>query len=607
MSMKKDLNMPALVRPGRRAVLLGGASILTWAALAPSVARANQIGRALIDWLLPTPPKWPHRPTDELVAEAERLSRGIEAHVIAFLEGRGPAELPRNLVPRGIGETSAQIYVARDDDVTPEDYWIVRPAIDRIDPNGVAGLYADPHCTYIIPGAFVVPFGHKVVIEGDFPRARFFSIQVSPPFDPRFYYYNGAFGAPEVPMIDVDIDPLPGHVNPFRDGADRTARRRGFRVELEMVVGDGAAIEPAYRPPHYRSRGNRRKGAGLAYQGPLGLPGVRGGHGRGVWDGGGLWLRYYAPDRGTGPLAGVRLPKIWYELPDGRRYLLIVNPVAKDAEVNRKHRLPRTSPSEPNMDLDGPTFGWMRDLDIFHGGIAGIFRGNGKDTPRDKAQGRALVLGFAAKGANLPGSGSYSTSASRAPHIAYLSRSMALGGDKVIVLTGRMPRFPATRRGERRMTGGQVRYVSITTYPQPDLFNLSAIGTPATSVMDDEIVLDESRRYVIAYSRQRERPRNAVPEAGVTWVDWGPTSACGWVVRWLTVFPHTKDVAITPDDAKIGYAQASWLSPEWDQTLVGINGSSPIMGEYMPRVHYMDRDAFEALGPSVSATDIPKW
>ena len=137
------------------------------------------------------------------------------------------------------------------------------------------------------------PFGTQVIVEGQFPHARFFDLQPTAPFWPEAYRYNGYAGVGEVPLVDADIDPLPGHTNPFRVGADRNATSRGYQVSLVLKQGNPVELEPAFRPPAYRAPGNTRAAGGIAYQGPWGSDRQHG-HGRGrvgLWPAVGALLR----------------------------------------------------------------------------------------------------------------------------------------------------------------------------------------------------------------------------------------------------------------------------------------------------------------------------
>ena len=63
------------------------------------------------------------------------------------------------------------------------------PPAHTINFQAVADQYPDPRCTCLLmPRA--APFGTKVSIEVQFPRARFFNLQVTPSFLPGAYH-NG--------------------------------------------------------------------------------------------------------------------------------------------------------------------------------------------------------------------------------------------------------------------------------------------------------------------------------------------------------------------------------------------------------------------------------
>ena len=567
---------------------------------------------AILDAVLPDAPPYPDFASKEAVlSEARQQSRELEAHITAWLDGRGPARIPQELLPDGMELLDMPYTLVRPEDVRPEDQLIVRPADYQLDQNRLRGLYPDPHATYIVGGAVVAPLGHKLVVEGEFPYARFFSIQMSPPLDPEQYYYAKQFGAPEVPIVDVDIEPAPGHTNPFRPGADRYAERRSYRVEFDMVEGDGLAVEPAYREPLHRARGNRRKASSWQFQGPLGYRDLPTGHGRGAWDDGTLWIRYYAPDNPRGgpvdPLAGVPLPRVHWETPDGRKYWIMAENAHRDERriINATHRAIRHPATKPAEWADADD-GFWRENGIFEAGIQGVFTALGKTSPEDLREGAALVKGLTARGGDLPGVGQLMSSNSRVPYISYISRGINLEDDHVAVLTGRLPRHPRTLDGNRRMETGQVRYLSFTLYPEPDWFNTESFGIPHTSVMDENIRVDENGYYTIVYSRPNERPRNA-DAPGITWQNFGPSGKGGVNIRWMTVGPEWRDARIVPDSSNIDYGEATIFSPRFDRSIIGVNGRSPLMGEYVPTVHYMSRETFERVGSTLAKRRDPLW
>jgi hypothetical protein len=419
----------------------------------------------------------------------------------------------------------------------------------------------------------------------------------------------------EVPIVDADIEPLPGHVNPYRVGARRDAAQRSYRVTFNMAIGDPVALNRAFRPPYFRddtqSR-NQRTGGGLFFQGPWGSK-TLGGHGRGHWDAGQLWVRLYRPDAAKGPLGGVPLPRVRFETASGRAYFLSpdIEPFSKRA--NALVPVAATAPMEPTADPKrryGPQHGWWKQAGIFRAVIGGLALNTGMGGSQYV---RLLDKGVAGRGYDLPPPNNYEQSATSATNVDYLVRGMALGKDKVVVLTCKLPTFPATRDGQPVMRGAQMRYWSLTGYEVPDGWSVlrtlfgsqRPIGVAAHAVMDEDMVLDAERRYVIVLSRAQDRPANATAANGVTWVDWGPSAEISWTLRWLTVGPEwTAPNAPTPQ--KLG-TRTDWASADFDARLISQNNHDGALGEYLPRLHYLGRADFEQLGGNVRADRIPLW
>jgi hypothetical protein len=151
-----------------------------------------------------------------------------------------------------------------------------------------------------------------------------------------------------------------------------------------------------------------------------------------------------------------------------------------------------------------------------------------------------------------------------------------------------------------------MRYWSITGYDVNTDLNQKLPGVAITSVMDDQVVLDNQRRYVIVYSRAQDRPANARRASGVTWVNWGPTALQGWTLRWLSVAPEWT-MPIAPNEANLPWSRAAWSGKNFDRNLIGQNHHRGYLGEYLPEVHYMSKEDFEALGPIVQANQVPAW
>ncbi|MBV8887227.1 MAG: hypothetical protein JO235_24975 [Chroococcidiopsidaceae cyanobacterium CP_BM_RX_35] len=552
-------------------------------------------------------PSYPHyKDKQAVIREAQTISDRLENYIRAWYQGKASATIPAELIPSGIDPDLKNFRLLYPDEVHSVDQWIIRKA-EKINFKALHQLYPDPHATYLVLGIFFAPFNTKVIMSGEFPHSRFFDVQVSPPLDPAFYYYDGNFGVPEVPIVDVDIEPLTGHSNPFGQGANRNVEKRSYRLTWTLSLGNGAQIEPAYKPPYFRAPGNHRYASAIQYQGPLADPRSefhKFGNRKGVWNTGSFWVRYYAPDFLSGPLGGVPLPKVLYELPTGERFFLTADFSKPEESINQTRKAWSTSGADPDSFKEAGT-GWSHDFDIFETGLAGLFYSVGKTTQADKAYGRDLILGLTSHGMLQPPPGNYESSNSRCLYISYLNRGMSINHGKVAVLTGRLPKTPRTRSGALTMQGGQARYFSITSYPLPNLLDVSFVGPAITSVMDDEIITDSSGWYVIVYSRHKDRPSNAYPRNGVTWVDWGGIATQDWVLRWLSVHPNWRNPQLVPDVTNLPYETTSWFSPLYDNELIGINSHQGKLGTYQPKVHYLSKEEFEQLGSRVQASAVP--
>lgn len=550
----------------------------------------------------PNPPAYPSfKDRNAVIREAQQISDKLEAHIKAWLDGKASAEIPPELIPKGVETTMMKSFrLVKPENIAADQQWGIRAA-EEINLKATRGYFPDPHATYIVLPSLFAPFGSKVFIEGEFPHARFFDVQITPSFHPEAYRYR-AFGVGEVPIVDADIEPLPGNVNPFRVGANRNASNRRYRVTFDLAIGNPAQLNPAFRPPYYRGAGNNRIGGAILYQGPWGET-KPWGHGLGVWDIGQIWIRYYAPDNSKGALGGVPLPKIHYQLPDGRRYYIQADFKEWADRANRRVAARRTFPEDPGQAINA-SMGWFKNLGIFRVIVTGV----ALELPwlnLDKQYVRDLDRGVTGRGEDLPPPGNFPISATECDYINYLVRGMALGWGKIAVLTGRLPTTPRTRNGEAVMERGEARYWSLTA-TDPDLPKKDGfVGAVLHSVMDDEVVTDAQKRYVIVLSRPEDRPGNAIAKNGVTWVNWSPTAKVTWTVRWMTVHPEW-DSAISSTVARLGW-QADWASKQYNPALIGRNSHQGLLGEYLPRIHYLSKAEFERLGASPRADQIPLW
>jgi hypothetical protein len=133
----------------------------------------------------------------------------------------------------------------------------------------------------------------------------------------------------------------------------------------------------------------------------------------------------------------------------------------------------------------------------------------------------------------------------------------------------------------------------------------NANGGAVFSIMDDEVVTSASGQYIIVLSRPLGRPRNAVTQNGVTWVDYGRSAFTAVTLRWMTVHPDWS-FPLDPDEVHTGWnAEKSSLS--YNPALMGMNNQNGFLKDYQPEVHYLTKQQFEALGSNLNANTIPVW
>jgi hypothetical protein len=536
----------------------------------------------------------------QAIEEARTLSQSLEDYIYRWLDGEVDAQLPEGLLPPYVdSEKTHDWTLITPDEVAPEDQWYT---FEMYDPTQELRQHSpDPHATYL-KLLFVAPFGSKLLIEGDFPHCRFMDYQILEPFDP-YHPVTGNMGVCEVPLVDVDIEPDPGNTNPFRLGADRTSEKRHYHITFELEIGNAVDLNPdVMGPADYRAPGNTRVGSPFGFSGPWGnnvlIPSV-------------LWLRIYAPDQDKEPFGGVEWPKATLQLPTGEKYWITCDK-SKAVEDQTAPVPSRPVPPSDPYPFEGPTLGWFKmfgiDLSILEAqGYISAQPWGKNDIETTRKEIRSVYGLLWNRGAYADPPGNFECAATCCNYISYLLRPIALGEDKVIVLTGRLPEFPHTRQGQSDMTGGEVRYYSITHQQGSGGLGKSIYtSVPHGSLMDDEILTNEDNEYVIVFSWEAEKPRNARKENGVTWQEWGPSSRQVLVLRWMSVMPEWHLPGVAPDSNTIPWVTGAWSQDTYDKTLVGENRQG-IVGPYHPVIHYMTREEFEALGDNILPEDIPEW
>lgn len=556
----------------------------------------------LFNGCLPASDSYPNMPPAQVVSEAQALSDSLASYIYKWTKGKVSSRIPDGLIPKGISDCK-NFYLKNPDSVTASETWAVRYA-KPIDKDSLYAGIPDPKITYLLLGTALAPFGSKLVIEGEFPHARFFSIQVTPPLNGKEYYAQRQFGTAEVSIVDADIEPEQGNVNPYRIGADRNAKNRHYKVEFDLTTGNPTTLNDSAHTYPYRKHANNRKAGLMVYQGPLGYKTIVGtplpADQQGPWDLGNVWVRIYEPDKNTDALGGVAMPKVYFQLPSGEKYFIgsDFSRLVKRANTTIANR---STTTKPNPYI-GPEVGWFKSWGITRSILNGVCISNNWTDSASRV--REIDLGWTGRGEFQPPPGNIEPHATTNNYVSYLGRTICVQPGMVAVLTGKLPTFPSTKNGESVMTGGQVRYWSICGIDQDPLSPLPA--TTIHAISDDDVIVDSDRNYVIAYSRPGDRPGNAKAINGVSWVDWGVQSELGVLMRWLCVAPDWR-FSLAPHEHNLDFSHSDFAATLYDKTLIGQNWREGFMKCYLPRVHYMTKAEFEAIGSKVTAENVPVW
>jgi hypothetical protein len=389
------------------------------------------------------------------------------------------------------------------------------------DPELMNIFFPDTQAHYWL-GVFAIPPGGELRVEGEFPHARYMSFNL---YDPTLAPFDG--------LNDLEIQPDAGAVNPFLPGARRDADARRYTLR---IVAEPAPEDPAQRAPN------------TLYAGIEGIP----------VPGGVIMYRVYVPDRDASLAGNVDLPDFRYFLPGGvelpvpdacafleqTRLGLGLN--AQLASMNLSAAPIPLSPTDP---LD-----WMR----FHNPLLTVIERTGPvigDLPiYDALRGIALDSGL---------QGGFMSNRDN----SYIAAAINNSAGELLVFGAQAPTTPATYERVPVMAPAQLRYLSICTVDFPTQRYWDC-------VYDEQLRRDAQDRYLVVVSHADQRPANARPECGVTWLNWGPLSAAAVILR--NMLPATD------------FAQAV-------QNIHALDTEREVMGSYYPYGTYSSRAEFEAL------------
>ena len=169
------------------------------------------------------------------------------------------------------------------------------------------------------------------------------------------------------------------------------------------------------------------------------------------------------------------------------------------------------------------------------------------------------------------------------PDTVYQVGIFSLRHGEVVVIKGKMPSFPSTRRGNINWPSEQpeLRYWSLTTG------GTAPSGLGWATVYDEEIPLNKYREYTVVMSRAIDRPCNATRKNGVMWIEFGDgegyfIGARNWVNSvYIRFQASAKKWIQSPNHIPI---------PTVDKP----NPKDPdVMGKYYPMAEYTTKALFE--------------
>jgi hypothetical protein len=335
--------------------------------------------------------------------------------------------------------------------------WVVSPTY-----NSENILYPDVATLYL--AALVpAPPGGRVEITGQMPHARYFSLQT----------YTDTL-QPISRLYDSQIVPNKGSTNPYRPGANRSAKHRSYTIN---VVAGKAPAKGAPRNTLYQTNASGESGYAIV-------------------------LRVYVADKGDTPDGNVAPPQMTVITSSGQKLAVPQCPdVLPDTTALNKLLVALPEPvSPPTQLLAQPTPDWHK-YENAPSSVLTVYTDN--PLTNDSLTEQLAVLADklpAGFGENIDNK--------------YIYTGLSTEYGDVVVLHGKLPTTPHTYGHESRMGTGQMRYWSMCSGNQT---------TQTYGCLFDEQVPTQSKGYfTIVISPAQDRPADATAKCGVGWIPWGP-------------------------------------------------------------------------------------
>lgn len=437
-------------------------------------------------------------------------------------------------------------------------------------PYQVANLYPDAGTSYFVAW-FKLPKGARLILNGKYGHLRYFSYTIAAQLGNE-QLGNGDF------IVDEDIHPDPKSVNPYCPGNNRDATPRHYTL---FIVNGTPPKDPKAIPPNTLYTGTSGDDDTLLH----------------------LAFRNYLPDVGYDGTGNVSLdardddyglPRPAVEM-NGDIYRGLE--MYEILQVEKKAQTPGStvkdwvdkvanvgSPPDPDRKISAPALPPQFEPFLFQRFWNTYYSADG-----------AFILDPEERVTEYPADAVGGLANN--PDTVYMTATLSLAYGRVIVIKGKMPRHQKTRHGEEHWEQDtQLRYWSASsggTLPS---------GLGWATVYDEEMPLDEHGNFTIVMSWQEDRPKNARPECGVKWLDFGNGEGHYIGARnWVNVV----------------YMRYQHMSPDWQESPLHIpqpTQENPIpqdaktMKEYYPKAKYMSKEAFEDLGNNPDVTfDLPPY
>ncbi len=458
-------------------------------------------------------------------------------------------------------------------------------------------FYPDQQSTY--PTAlFSLPEGSYLEMKGEFPHVR------SMTFSAYFYDPDSdTLVGGDQQIVDYQIEPDEGSINPFRDGADRTAENRSYTLKWVPKNLPELKQKFAKKFPDFTERlkevaeefpdvaeklAEYQFTPNTLYLGEEEFPNI----------GYIVAMRIFVPDEGTTVFGGTELPEPTLYMPNENEegYTSYTgDQICKLKDDLKSSRWPKDKKKYdeyfkfkgsmgsvyPSPAFDPVAYKAERDRTEWYN----------KDRPDSwPAQDPPYIIrewtakyNFCANFEQGPdnvdqcpqptdpnvGSGGFINSTT-----VYLTTWMDRNLGEVLVLQGKKPKTPKTYFSDSDESkifdtkDAEMRYFSWAT--DEPLSRSRVID----SVFDEEIPVDENGYYTVVVSRPSYRPKNANYECGYAWLEF-PAAGDGF------------------GDLFLGELRNRWQLPmndfEYAPQNTKIPGDEePVMGEYFPKGTYYE-------------------